>query len=138
MSAREGIDVKPRPRMSPDSKPFWDGCRAGRLLLPTCKSCGRAHLPAGPVCPFCLSDELEWKEAAGTGTVSTWVEVHKVWFPAFARDVPYNAIQVELDEGPRLTARLVGAGRKPQVGDRVRIAFDRVDDELTMPVFELL
>lgn len=137
MSERQGIDSKPRPRISPDSQPFWAGCAEGRLLLPTCADCGKPHLPAGPVCPYCLSERLDWREASGRGTITTWVEVHKVWFPAFAADVPYNAIQVRLDEGPNLTARLVPdtPGRKPAVGERVTVAFERVDDEVALPVF---
>ena len=34
--------------------------------------------------------------------------MHKAWFPAFADDIPYNVVQVELEEGPRLTANLIG------------------------------
>ncbi|MBT9290005.1 Zn-ribbon domain-containing OB-fold protein [Prosthecodimorpha staleyi] len=129
--------AKPRPRMSPDSKPFWDGCRRHELLLPTCEDCGRAHLPPGPVCPFCFSDRLAWKKASGRGRISTFVVVHKEWFPAFKPDLPYNVVQVELEEGPRLTANLVGhGGRKPVIGEAVRVVFDTVDDSLTMPRFE--
>lgn len=136
MSA-EGITVKPRPRMSPDSQPFWDGCKAHRLLLPTCRHCGKAHLPPGPVCPHCFSDALDWREASGEGTISTFVVVHRDWFPAFRADLPYNVVQVELDEGPRLTASVVGTADRPlAVGQRVRVVFDDVDETLTLPRFE--
>ena len=126
--------MKPRPRIGPDNAPLFAGFREGVLRLPSCTECGKPHLPPGPVCPFCLSDRLEWRAASGLGTVSTFVVVHKVWFPAFADDVPYNVIQVELDEGPRITARLDDAG-PIAVGDRVRADFARVDDALTMLVF---
>jgi uncharacterized OB-fold protein len=138
MSARQGIDAKPRPRISPDNKPFWDGCQRHELVLPTCEDCGRAHLPPGPVCPFCFSDRLHWPKASGRGVISTFVVVHKAWFPAFAGEIPYNVVQVELEEGPRLTANVVGA--KPEdlaVGRAVEIVFDDVDDALTMPRFRL-
>ena len=91
------IHQKPRPRVGPDSAPFWKGCREHRLMLPTCAECGKAHLPPGPVCPFCLSDAIEWKRASGRGRISTWTMVHKAWFPAFAAETPYNVVQVELD-----------------------------------------
>lgn len=138
MSA-EGITVKPRPRTSPDSRPFWDGCKAHRLLLPTCRDCGKPHLPPGPVCPHCFSDALDWREASGEGTISTFVVVHRDWFPAFRADIPYNVVQVELDEGPRLTASVVGLdGRSLAVGQRVRVMFDDVDATLTLPRFALV
>lgn len=138
MTGIEGQDILPRPRISPDNAPFWEGCREGRLMLPTCTECGRAHLPPGPVCPFCLSSALDWREAKGTGTISTWTVVHKVWFPIFADRVPYNVIQVELDEGPRLTARLVESDAPPKVGQGVSVLFEQVDAELAMPAFRPL
>lgn len=138
MHAIEGQDILPRPRISPDNAPFWEGCNAGRLLLPRCMDCGRFHLPPGPVCPFCFSPKLEWVEARGIGTISTWTVVHKVWFPIFADRVPYNVIQVELDEGPRLTARLIDSDAPPSVGQRVSVAFERIDEELALPVFRPL
>ena len=135
MTAHDGAVAKPRPRTSPDSQPFWDGCRAHRLLLPTCADCDKAHLPPGPVCPHCFSDRLDWREAKGTGTVTTFVVVHRDWFPAFRADIPYNVVQVELDEGPRLTASLAGGNEPLSVGLRVRVVFDDVDDRLTLPRF---
>jgi uncharacterized OB-fold protein len=132
-------EQKPRPRIGPDSEPFWQGCRARRLMLPTCAACGRAHLPPGPVCPFCFSDQIEWRQASGRGRISTWTRVHKAWFPAFADEAPYNVIQVELDEGPRLTSSLVGPGSdKPQISRRVEVAFDDVDETLTLHRFRLV
>lgn len=133
------IRDRPRPRIGPDNAPFWEGCRGHRLMLPTCAECGKAHLPPGPVCPFCLSDRITWQRASGRGRVSTWTIVHKAWFPAFRDDVPYNVVQVELDEGPRLTSSLVGlSGGRPEIGRRVEVVFDDVDDTLTLHRFRVL
>ncbi len=131
---RMSMHEKPRPRIGPDNAPFWQGCRAHRLMLPTCTACGKAHLPPGPVCPFCFADAIEWKQASGRGVISTWTAVHKAWFPAFAAETPYNVIQVELEEGPRLTSNLLGAD-KPSIGQRVEVVFEDVDAELTLPRF---
>ena len=131
------IHEKPRPRIGPDTAPFWQGCRAHRLMLPTCTACGKAHLPPGPVCPFCFADAIAWKEASGRGVISTWTAVHKAWFPAFAAQAPYNVIQVALDEGPRLTSNLVGPDR-PAIGQRVEVVFDDLDSELTLPRFRII
>jgi uncharacterized OB-fold protein len=129
---------KPRPRVGPDNAPFWQGCREHRLLLPTCRACGKAHLPPGPVCPFCFGG-IDWQPASGHGRISTWTKVHKAWFPAFADETPYNVVQIELDEGPRLTSRLVNADDKPiAIGQRVEVTFTDVDDDLTLHGFRVI
>jgi uncharacterized OB-fold protein len=130
-------DQKPRPRIGPDSAPFWDGCRRHELLLPFCQDCGKPHLPPGPACPHCFSGRLEWREASGRGHISTWVVVHQPWFPSFAAEIPYNVVQVELEEGPRLTANVVGTNQL-MVGQAVEVVFDDIDAGLTMPRFRLV
>ena len=124
------------PRVTPDTQPFWDALRERRVALPYCSACGKPHLPPGPVCPLCFCDRLEWRPASGRGRISTWTVVHKAWFPAFANDVPYNVVQVELDEGPRLTASVVGLPNdRLAVGLSVVIDFDDVSPDITLPRF---
>ncbi len=124
--------MKLQPRITPDSEPFWKALRERKLMLPYCGGCGKPHLPPGPVCPFCFSDRLEWRLASGRGRISTWTVVHKAWFPAFAEDIPYNVVQVELEEGPRLTTNVVGLpNERLKVGLPVVIDFD----DVTLPRF---
>jgi uncharacterized OB-fold protein len=115
--------MKPLPRITPDNQPFYAALKDGRFVLPYCTDCGKPHLPPGPVCPFCFSERLEWKPASGRGRISTWTVVHKAWFPAFAEDIPYNVVQVELDEGPRLTANVIAPNEKLKIGMLVEIVF---------------
>jgi uncharacterized OB-fold protein len=127
---------KPLPRISPDTKPFWDGCADHRLLLPTCVDCNKPHLPPGPVCPFCFSDQLEYRPSKGFGHISTFTVVHKAWFPSFTADIPYNVVQVELDEGPRLSSALINASADMiSIGDRVSVVFIE-RGRMTLPYFE--
>lgn len=127
---------KPVPRSTPDNQPFWEGCRAHRIMLPACQHCDRPHWPPGPVCPFCFSDELSWVQASGRGTVSSWVVVYKAWLPAFEADLPYNAVQVELEEGVRLTGNVVGVPNDAlRVGMAVEAVFDDVTPDVTLPRF---
>ena len=124
--------MKPLPRITPDSKPFWDALRDRRLMLPHCTQCGKPHLPPGPVCPFCFAEHLEWRQASGRGRISTFTVVHKAWFPDFAAEIPYNVVQVELEEGPRLTTSIVRvANDELKVGMPVIIDFQ----DPTLPRF---
>ena len=128
--------MKPLPRITPDTEPFWNALRERKLILPYCLDCGKPHLPPGPVCPVCFSGRLEWRPVSGRGRVSTWTVVHKAWFPAFAAEVPYNVVQVELDEGPRLTASIAGLpNERLEVELAVEIDFGEVRDGITLPRF---
>jgi uncharacterized OB-fold protein len=128
---------KPLPRLTPDNRAFWEGCREHKIMLPWCRHCDRPHWPPGPVCPYCFGDDLTWKQASGRGVVSSWVVVHKAWLPAFAADIPYNAVQVELEEGVRLTANVIGAPNEAlRVGLPVQVVFDDVTPQATLPRFK--
>lgn len=95
-------------------------------------------MPPSPVCPTCLNNALQWRDASGRGVVSTFVVVHQKWFPAFADDIPYNVIQVELAEGPRLTANLVDHDHSDiEIGMAVEVVFDDISDAITLPRFRV-
>lgn len=125
--------AKPLPRITADNAPFFDGLKAGELRLQRCKDCERFHYPPGPVCPHCFSETVEWTRTSGRGTISSWVVVHKAWFPAFEAEIPYNVVQVELEEGPRLTANAVDiAPDALEIGMRVEAVFDPVTKDQTL------
>ena len=130
--------TKPLPRITPDNQPFWDALRERKLVLPHCAACAKPHLPPGPVCPFCFADRLEWRPASGRGTVSTWTVVHKEWLPAFAADIPYNVVQVELEEGPRMMAHIVDVAPDPaalRCDLPLEVVFEDLTAEITLPKF---
>ena len=130
------MTVKPKPRVTPDNLSFWEACRAHVLKLPFCADCNRAFLPPAPVCPYFFGERLDWRKSSGRGVVSTFVVIHQKWFPAFADDIPYNVVQVELEEGPRLTSSLVGIENEDiEVGLAVEVVFDDIDEEMALPRF---
>jgi uncharacterized OB-fold protein len=53
------------------SKPFWDATAEHRLLMPRCGSCGTFRWPAGPFCPACRSQEIEWT-SPGQGRIYSY------------------------------------------------------------------
>ncbi len=128
--------AKPLPRVTGDNQAFWDACHEGKLRLPHCKPCDVAYWPPSPLCPNCFEGEVGWREASGRGTVTSFVIVHQKWFPAFAEDTPYNAAQVELEEGPRITTSLVGVENDEiEVGMEVELVLDPVTPNVTLPRF---
>lgn len=128
--------AKPLPRITSDNGQFWDAARRHELRLQRCLDCRHLWYPPGPVCPACLADRHEWVPISGLGTVSSFVVFHKAWFPAFAGETPYAVVQVELEEGPRLTANLVDVPPEEiRVGMPVIVVFDDVTAEVTIPRF---
>ena len=126
---------RPMPGISDDTRFFWEGARAGKLLIQRCKGCGTLRHPPGPVCPSCHSFEWDTVEASGRGTVYSFVVMH---YPEVAPfDHPNPIVLVELEEGTRLISQIVGI--KPadvKIGQAVQVEFNSFNDgELVLPQF---
>jgi uncharacterized OB-fold protein len=127
---------KPLPELTAVNRPFWDACRDGRLSMQRCRVCGHIRYPVSPVCPGCLSEQTEWVDLRGEGEVMARLVFHQVYHRAFADDVPYNVVLVQLDEGPRMFSNVVGVPNEAvRVGMRVKVLFDPVTPEITIPRF---
>ena len=127
--------AKPLPAKNAQNTPFWDSAKRRKLQLPRCARCGAFHYPPEKYCPRCLHDELVWTEIAGTAMVYSFIIVHQKYHPAF--ETPYNVAVVELAEGPRLLTNIVGCAHEDiRVGMAVRVTYEDIDDEFTLPKFE--
>lgn len=126
------------PGVSDDNRFFWDGVKQGKLLIQHCKSCGELNHPPGPVCPHCQSFDLDAVQASGKGEVYSYVVMHYPEVPPFDHPNPIGLI--ELEEGTRLIAQLVGI--KPQdvkIGQKVQVEFNTFNDgEMTLPQFRVV
>jgi uncharacterized protein len=119
-----------------ETQPFWDACREGRFLLRHCNACGEDHFYPRPFCPKCWSDDVEWKQASGRGTLYTYSVVHQNDLPPFNERVPYVAAVVELDEGPRVMTNIEGVPHEElRVGMPVVVDFKPLSDAITIAVF---
>ena len=64
--------LPPLPLPDEDSRPFWEGCRRGELLMQRCASCGRFRYTPRRMCPGCQSSEQpssDWKLPATVAIV---------------------------------------------------------------------
>jgi uncharacterized OB-fold protein len=127
----------PLPAPSPESAPYWTGLREGRLLIQKCTACGRLRHYPRPVCDACFSMQFDWIEASGRGTIHSWTRTHHAFLPVFKPDLPYVLVTVDLEEGPRMNARLRGDGQDPAIGAPVVCRFEVHDDDWTFPTFIL-
>ncbi len=123
---------KPLPTPTEISAPYWDGLKEGRLTLPQCKSCGHWIFFPRRHCDKCWSQDLAWKEVAGTGTLYTYTLTRIPTLPDFADEMPQKMAVVELDEGVRINTTLVGVDEgEIEVGMRVKPVFDTVKPDGT-------
>jgi uncharacterized OB-fold protein len=90
--------------------PFWKAAAEHRLVCARCRICGRFRMPPGPFCPRCRSQEVDWPELTGPGTVFTYTVVIHPVLPILRDHVPYAAAVVTLPDadGARLIGNLVG------------------------------
>ena len=89
-----------------DTAWFWDGLRAGTVLIPRCRPQGHHFFPPSPGCPECGSGDIDRVPVTGRGVVYSWVVVHRALDPAYVADVPYTVVAVTLEEGPRVFGRI--------------------------------
>jgi uncharacterized OB-fold protein len=97
---------------TPDTQPYWDAARNHQLALPECLSCRRFYFYPRDHCPVCSGREVRWRPVSGRGFLHTYVIAHHP-APGFEADAPYVIAVVELEEGPRMMANIVGIEPDP-------------------------
>jgi uncharacterized OB-fold protein/acyl dehydratase len=126
--------LRPRPAITRDSAFWFDAVKQKKLLIQRCTSCGALRHPPRPMCPRCQS--LEWGtiESSGRGVVYSYVVNHYPQVPAF--DYPLAVALIELEEGTRLVANVVGIDPAAiRIGMPVEAELVVFDDELALPQF---
>lgn len=120
-----------------DTHGFWDLAREGTLGVRFCANCASVCHIARPRCTTCASWNTVWKGVSGEGTVYSWTVVRRQVHPSFA--VPYTLVLVELSELPavRLVGRVSGAPDLV-IGQPMRVRFERVDDSVSLPVWDVV
>ena len=127
---------RPLPRLDPDNRAFWTGGAAGELRICHCRDCDSWVHPPGPVCRYCLSENIGPEAVSGAGVVDTFTVNHQAWAPGV--EVPFVIARVALDGAPGviLTTNIVGCPVDAvEIGDRVRVVFEQHDD-VWIPLFE--
>jgi uncharacterized protein len=126
----------PAPLPNADSKVFWEAAAREELVFRRCCDCGKPHYPPRHLCPSCWSDKLEWTPSAGKGVIYSFTVMHRAPMPAFAGRVPYVVALIDLDEGPRMMANILGDDAlATKVGDRVAACYEARAEGSKVPQF---
>ncbi|MEP3052744.1 Zn-ribbon domain-containing OB-fold protein [Ascidiaceihabitans sp.] len=125
---------KPHPEIYPETQFYWDGAKAGQLLLNHCTSCDQSYFPPRPFCPNCGNRDVIVREASGKGRLYSYVISH---LPAPGYEPPYIVAVVELEEGTRMLTNLLDCPVDPsaiEVDMPVEVTFENRGD-VTVPQF---
>jgi uncharacterized OB-fold protein/acyl dehydratase len=135
--------LRPRPAINADNAGLWEGYRRHELRIPVCNQCGLATFPPLPRCSGCGGFDWGYAVASGRGRLYSFTVVHHPQVPGFRYPLPVGLI--ELDEGPRMVADLVGlTSEQLVIGMRMEVDWldsgDAADDgtrttSVTLPQF---
>ena len=135
------MPAKHLPPPSPATRPFWDGAKQGKLMLPKCNECNRVHWYPRYICPFCHATDISWMQASGEGRIYTFAVQHRA-FGDWASKVPFVTAYIDLLEGDRMATVLRGVDpHKPEeikIGSRVAVEFEDAGEGVFIPFWRLV
>jgi uncharacterized OB-fold protein len=118
------------PALNPGDQPYFDAAAEGKLMLKKCADCGQHHHYPRALCPFCMSDRVQWVQAKGTGEIYTFSVSRR------AGPVVYCIAYVTLDEGVKMMTNIVDCDLDSiKIGQKVKVAFKKTEGGVSMPVF---
>ncbi len=131
---------KPLPRPLPipcrTTKPFWEAAWQGQLALQYDPVAERYQFWPRPSSVVTGQQNLEWRVVSGLGRVYSYTITH-VPAAGFEGKTPYPVALIELDEGVRMIAKMINV--RPEgmtIGMRVKVAFEKLSDEINFFAFE--
>ena len=119
----------PDPEINMETEAYWDSAKNGKLVMKTCKSCGKHHYYPRKMCPHCLSANTDWVEVSGRATIYTYSVMRRT-------DRPYVIAYVTLDEGITMLTNIVECDVDDvAVGQAVEVVFRVTEGGHMLPVF---
>ncbi len=115
-----------------ESKPYWDGAAAGKLMFKSCNGCKKNFFYPRTVCPFCASPDTVWKEASGKGEIYSHSTMRRV-------PEPYTLDYVTLAEGPKMLTNIVDSDNNNlKIGQKVQVVFKPAKEGPPIPAFKVV
>lgn len=102
-------ETRPDRVLSPVDVEFWHHCGRRELRLQHCASCAGWSWPAVEACEHCGHQDLCWERVTGRGTLLSWCTFEHRYHHELP--IPWDAILVELDEGPMFISNPIRLAR---------------------------
>jgi uncharacterized OB-fold protein len=91
----------------PSVEEYLRNIQEGVFRAYRCVDCGMIIAPPSGSCYGCGSSNMEWAEVSGKGKLVSFTVIH-IAPDEFAEEAPYIIAIVELEEGTRVSSRLLG------------------------------
>ena len=118
---------------------FYAYLKEGRLKGVRCQACGKLSAEARPMCQSCHGRNMEWFPFSGRGQLSAFtcisVVPNSMGEKGYGRNNPYCSGIVSLEEGPRISALILGvdAANPQNIGTGIALFLDVQDMESERP-----
>ncbi len=127
--------MKPLPKPTPLTRPFWEGCQAGELRIQRCSACGDYRFFPSEACHACGAPEYTWETVDGAAKVYSWIVIHRPTDESWYEDVPFAVVvgQLQLPGKPLVTGTLKGADPQCVTADMpVKATFEAVSEDIAL------
>ena len=118
--------------MTPEARPFWDGLREQKLMLPKCGACGHVFWYPRVACPKCHARDIGWVQSRGRGTLHSFEIGHQ----------SFNKAMSSVGADFRNLAAVVVMAALERAGTQVCQPIDRYEvelpDDALAPVLSLI
>jgi len=122
---------------------FYSALHEKRLMGTRCKKCQAVYLPPRQICLKCQSTDVEWLPMKGEGKLITFATIavgtSAMVAEGYDRYRHYCCGIVELDEGLRVSARIVGVdSQNPEsieIGTPMTIEFPEAEGKSSILTF---
>ena len=114
----------------PTVEEYLQNIQEGQFKAYKCVDCGMVIAPPSGSCYGCGSNKMEWTNVSGKGKIVSFTVIH-IASDEFAEEAPYYIAIVELAEGTRVSARLLGYDPlKPEdvkLGSDVKMEYETIE-----------
>lgn len=125
---------------------FYRFLREGKLMGVSCKDCRALYSSPRQICLKCQSTNVEWVPMKGEGKLITFTTIavgtSQMAAEGYDRNRRYCCGIVELDEGPRVSAQIIGVDPQDpggiEIGTPVRVEFINRQDRPLILTFKVL
>ncbi|MHA1951839.1 MAG: Zn-ribbon domain-containing OB-fold protein [Candidatus Thorarchaeota archaeon] len=98
----------------PTVEEYLKNIQEGKFRAYSCSDCGMIIAPPSGACYGCGGTKMNWADVSGKGKLVSFTVIH-IPPPEFKEEAPYIVAIVELEEGTRITSRLLGVDpHKPE------------------------